>query len=177
MAGFFAAGLAFGRVASVNVSVARVLDVLGPSPSSFVRDFVPRTQGRALEGFTHRWTRGRDLVDVLSMLQRLIRAHGSIEGAFVHGWNPEAEDVGEAIESFSRRALGSSRVFARPDAAGAVSAPGAHGAAYFFPCPSKGSACKRMNLFLRWMVRRDAVDPGGWTRVRPSQLSFRSTRT
>jgi len=41
---------------------------------------------------------------------------------------------------------------------------------YFFARPSGGSACKRLNLFLRWMVRRDAVDPGCWTRVSPSQL-------
>ncbi|MCJ7774009.1 MAG: DUF2400 domain-containing protein, partial [Desulfobacterales bacterium] len=36
--------------------------------------------------------------------------------------------------------------------------------------PQKGSACKRMNLFLRWMVRQDAVDPGGWDDVSPSKL-------
>lgn len=174
VAGFFAAGLAFGRVASVNAAVARVLDVLGPRPAAFVRDFSRDRHGRALESFTHRWTRGRDLIGVLSMLQTLVRTHGSIEGAFVHAWNPASEDVGQAIESFSRSALAASpptsRAPAQPGDAGAVAASGGHGAAYFFPCPSKGSACKRMNLYLRWMVRRDAVDPGGWTRVRPSQL-------
>jgi hypothetical protein len=45
--------------------------------------------------------------------------------------------------------------------------PGAH---YFFPRPSSGSACKRLNLFLRWMVRRDAVDLGVWTRISPAGL-------
>ena len=44
------------------------------------------------------------------------------------------------------------------------------GVAYFFPRPSRGSACKRLNLYLRWMVRRDAIDLGVWTRVSPSQL-------
>ena len=48
--------------------------------------------------------------------------------------------------------------------------PASPGVYYFFTRPSTGSACKRMNLFLRWMVRRDAVDPGGWTRVKPGQL-------
>ena len=46
----------------------------------------------------------------------------------------------------------------------------ARGVAYFFPRPSKGSACKRLNLFLRWMVRTDAIDLGVWTRVSPSRL-------
>ncbi len=171
VAGFFAAGLAFGRVASVNVSVKRVLDVLGPQPAVFVRRFDPRAHARALDGFTHRWTRGPHLVEVLIALQRLIAEHGSIERAFAHGLRPEADDVGEAIESFSRRALGLEPAAAGSRRRARVSTPHrGPGAAYFFPCPSKGSACKRMNLYLRWMVRRDAVDPGGWTRVRPSQL-------
>jgi hypothetical protein len=48
--------------------------------------------------------------------------------------------------------------------------PARPGVWYFFPRPSGGSACKRLNLFLRWMVRRDRVDPGGWRHLRPSQL-------
>jgi len=46
----------------------------------------------------------------------------------------------------------------------------APGVRYFFPRPSKGSGCKRLNLFLRWMVRRDALDLGVWRRVSPSKL-------
>jgi uncharacterized protein (TIGR02757 family) len=44
------------------------------------------------------------------------------------------------------------------------------GVCYFFPRPSAGSACKRLNLYLRWMVRNDAVDLGVWRTVRPGQL-------
>jgi uncharacterized protein (TIGR02757 family) len=91
---------------------------------------------------------------VLLALQRMLCEAGSVEQWFVRGWDAAEADVAGAIESFSRRALEG----------------GLDGAAYFFPRPSGGSACKRMNLFLRWMVRRDAVDPGGWTRVRPAQL-------
>jgi uncharacterized protein (TIGR02757 family) len=151
---FLAAGLAFGRVASVNQSVERVLDVLGPSPAAFVRGFRAGRDGRALEGFVHRWTRGREIVHLVLVLQRMLREAGSIEQWFVGGWDATEPDVTGAIESFSRRALDT----------------GLDGAAYFFPRPSGGSACKRMNLFLRWMVRHDAVDPGGWTAVRPAQL-------
>jgi uncharacterized protein (TIGR02757 family) len=151
---FLAAGLAFGRVTSVNRSVARVLAVLGPRPAAFVRGFRPAHDGRAFQGFVHRWTTGRDVIHVLEVLQRMLQEAGSVERWFVHGWDQGAGDVGGAIESFSRRAHET----------------GLGGAAYFFPRPSGGSACKRMNLFLRWMVRHDAVDPGGWTRVRAAQL-------
>lgn len=154
IAAFLAAGLAFGRVASVNQSVGRVLGVLGPSPATFLRAFRPAHEGRAFDGFVHRWTRSREIVHVLLVLQRMLEDAGSVEQWFVRGLGPGDHDVGNAIESFSRRAAET----------------GFDGAAYFFPCPSRGSACKRMNLFLRWMVRRDAVDPGGWTRVKPAQL-------
>jgi uncharacterized protein (TIGR02757 family) len=71
--------------------------------------------------------------------------------------------VTAALESFGRRAH---------DLLGDAGARGVRRAAggFFFPRPSAGSACKRLNLFLRWMVRSDALDPGGWTRVRPAQL-------
>src|SRR4029079_5545622 len=78
--------------------------------------------------------------------------------------DPSADDVGGALDSFSTRALqldleaAYGRVPKRP------------GVCYFFPRPSAGSACKRLNLFLRWMVRKDALDLGVWTRVSPSQL-------
>ena len=48
--------------------------------------------------------------------------------------------------------------------------PARPGVGYFFPRPSAGSGCKRLNLFMRWMVRHDALDLGVWTRVSPSRL-------
>jgi uncharacterized protein (TIGR02757 family) len=73
--------------------------------------------------------------------------------------------VGDAIEGFSRAARA---VDLRP--AYGRRAPGGPGVSYFFSRPSSGGACKRINLFLRWMVRQDGVDPGGWTAVAPAQL-------
>lgn len=151
---FLAAGLAFGRVASVNQSVERVLAAVGPRPAEFVRAFRAGRDAGRFDGFVHRWTGSREIVHVLQVLQRMLEEAGSVEAWFVRGWDRDAPDVGGAIESFSQRAHDT----------------GLYGASYFFPRPSGGSACKRMNLFLRWMVRRDAVDPGGWTAVRPAQL-------
>ena len=77
-----------------------------------------------------------------------------------------ADDIGPALDSFSARAL----ALDLHAAYGRVDTPGRPGVGYFFPRPSAGSACKRLNLFLRWMVRRDALDLGVWTRVSPAQL-------
>lgn len=162
---FVAAALAFGRVASVMQSVQSLCEVMGPQPARFVRAFDPGRHGAPLRPLVHRWTRGPDFIALLWVLRRMIEDHGSLEAAVAHGLRPDAPDIGDALERFSTAAQACDvglaygrRVPARP------------GVCYFFARPSTGSACKRLNLFLRWMVRTDRVDPGGWTRIRPGQL-------
>jgi uncharacterized protein (TIGR02757 family) len=162
---FVASALAFGRVASVMASVTAVCRVLGPEPARFVREFEPRRDGVPLETIVHRWTRGHDFVALVWVLKELVRAHGSLEGAFAPGVETGARDVGPAIERFTSLARDVDLRLAY-----GPRVPKAPGVWYFFTRPSTGSACKRMNLFLRWMVRQDGVDPGGWTRVSRRQL-------
>ena len=163
--GFCAAGLAFGRVASVLQSIESLLDVMGPRPARFVRDFDTAREGARLAPLVHRWIRGRDLVALLLILKRMLRESGSIEAFFLEGDNPAEPDVSTALDSFSTRALATDlrEAYGRR-------VPKQRGVSYFFPRPSAGSACKRLNLFLRWMVRRDEIDLGVWTRVSPSRL-------
>src|ERR1019366_2273182 len=112
----------------------------------------------------HRWTRGPDLVALLWVMKQMIDRAGSIEGFFLEGADSSAADIGGALDSFSTRAL----ALDLKAAYGRV--PTRPGVCYFFPRPSAGSGCKRLNLFLRWMVRRDALDLGVWRRVSPTQL-------
>ena len=161
---FVASALAFGRVASVLQSIERVLAVMGPGPAAYVRAFTPRRHAPALAGIGHRWIRPRDIVALIWTLRQMVDRAGSIEGFFLEGFDGAAADVEPALDSFSRRAL----ALDMKDAYGRV--PRRPGVCYFFPRPSAGSGCKRLNLFLRWMVRRDALDLGVWTRVAPSKL-------
>jgi uncharacterized protein (TIGR02757 family) len=161
---FCAAGLAFGRVASVLQSIERLLALMGERPADYVRNFDPRRDRPAFDGLGHRWIRARDLVALVWVLRQMLDRAGSIEGFFAEGHDPGATDIGPALDSFSRRAL------ALDLAAAYGRVPKRAGVRYFFPRPSAGSACKRLNLFLRWMVRRDALDLGVWTRVSPSAL-------
>jgi uncharacterized protein (TIGR02757 family) len=163
--GFCAASLAFGRVASVLQSVEALLAVMGPRPAAFVRGFDAAVHGPALAPLVHRWIRGRDLVALLIVLQRMLREHGSIEAFFLAGDDPAAPDIRVALDSFSTRALATDLT-----AAYGRRRPARAGVAYFFPRPSAGSACKRLNLFLRWMVRKDAIDMAVWTKLAPSRL-------
>jgi uncharacterized protein (TIGR02757 family) len=162
--GFCAAGLAFGRVASVLNSIESLLEIMGPHPAAFVRDFDPDKGRVRLAPLVHRWIRGNDLAALILILQRMLREFGSIERFFLKGDDPASPDVGPALEAFSTRALATD---VRP-AYGRV--PKRPGVCYFFPRPSAGSACKRLNLFLRWMVRKDVVDLGVWTTVSASRL-------
>ena len=113
----------------------------------------------------HRWIRGRDLVALLLILRHMLREHGSIESFFLAGDDPASPDVGPALDSFSTRSL---KLDFRQAYGRRV--PPRAGVCYFFPRPSAGSACKRLNLFLRWMVRKDTIDLGVWTHVSPSRL-------
>jgi uncharacterized protein (TIGR02757 family) len=148
----------------VNGSIETVFALMGPSPAAFARSFDPRTQGSAFSSFVHRWTRGSDIVALLWLVRQMLDRTGSIEAFFAEGDDPSAPDIGPALNSFSARAL----ALDLREAYGRV--PPRPGVCYFFPRPSAGSACKRLNLYLRWMVRRDAVDLGVWTRVTPSRL-------
>jgi len=164
IAGFCAAALAFGRVASVLNSINTLFSTLGPSPADFVRRFTPDSAPRAMRAMVHRWIRGDDLVALLWMLRQMLDRSGSIERFFLDGLNPGDDDIGPALDSFSKRALALDirRAYGRQ--------PKRPGVCYFFPRPSAGSACKRLNLFLRWMVRRDEIDLGVWKSVPASKL-------
>jgi uncharacterized protein (TIGR02757 family) len=162
--GFCAGALAFGRVASVLQSIDRLLAVMGPRPADYVRRFDPRRDAPAFADLVHRWTRGPDLAALVWVMKQMIDRSGSIEGFFVEDYDPAAVDVETSLDSFSRRAL----AFDVRAVYGRV--PRRPGVCYFFPRPSAGSACKRLNLFLRWMVRRDALDLGVWRQVSPAKL-------
>ena len=152
--GLVAASLAYGRVAQILKSVASVLGRVGPSPAAFLLRS-SRGSLRALFGdFRHRFTTGEELCHLLFGARCVIERHGSLESAFVAGLSEEHETIVPALCEFAeelRRAGG-----------------GTH--SHLLPVPSRGSACKRLNLFLRWMVRHDEVNPGGWGRVPASKL-------
>jgi len=161
--GFCAAALAFGRVASILQSLDALLAVMGDSPAKFVRQFDVAEHRRTIGLITHRWIRGQDLLALLFVLRRMLVTSGSIEAFFNVGYDADMPDIETALESFSTRALS-------VDVDSIYGRDTRRNVSYFFPRPSKGSACKRLNLYLRWMVRRDRHDLGAWTTVRSSQL-------
>jgi len=164
--GLLASGLAFGTVAQIKRSIAAVLEALGPRPAEAVAALDPRDAAARLRAFRHRWIDGRDVACLLFLAKQMRASHGTVEAFFAEGLSPADADVGPALASFSARALAL-------DHGGLYRGrrlPRHAGVRYFFPSPEAGSACKRLNLYLRWMARRDGVDLGVWRRPDPSQL-------
>ena len=100
------------------------------------------------------------LMALLMVLQRMLAEVGLDRSVLPRGRRRRVADVGPALDSFSTRALATTCARHTDDGCRA-----SRGVCYFFPRPSAGSACKRLNLFLRWMVRRDAIDLGVWSKV------------
>lgn len=148
--GLIASSLAYGRVAQILKSVERVLTVMRPSPYAFLMESTPASIRRNLTDFKHRFTAGDSVASLLIGAQQLIRRHGSLNEALVCGMARSDTTILPALKRF----------------AGGLNCHDN----YLVPCPSRGSACKRLNLFLRWMVRKDDVDPGGWTGIPKSKL-------
>src|SRR5512140_3537098 len=88
---FLAASLAFGRVASIQASVARILAALGPRPASFLEAWDERPIA-GLERFVHRWVTGEDVEDFLRMVKRARHAHGSLGALFAKGDGGEEKE-------------------------------------------------------------------------------------
>ncbi|HUT35557.1 MAG TPA: TIGR02757 family protein [Planctomycetota bacterium] len=153
IAGLVAACLSYGRVRSIVNSVRTVLGRM-PLPARFLAEASAKSLREAFADFKHRFATGRELAALLLGVKRLVERHGSLQAAFVAGLAAEHADVVPALIRFA----GELR-----EAAGGLDA-------HLLPCPTRGSACKRLNLFLRWMARRDAVDPGGWDGVSPAKL-------
>ena len=150
--GLIASSLAYGKVSMIIRNVAYVLDLMGEYPARFVADGNREKFEKSFSNFSHRFTKGSDLAVLLDGIRRVIKTSGSINNCFKEGLKVCENDLCNSIEFMIDKIIGFKI------------------ASFLLPRPSAGSACKRLNLFLRWMVRRDDVDPGGWEGVQPSNL-------
>jgi len=154
IAALIASSLAFGNVKQIRASVARALGTLGPAPAERVTESSGSDLERDFRGFKHRWITGADMAALLDGARRAIGDHGSLGALFGSMLGRNDTDVASAAGRFARALRGAGGGYRQ----------------CLLPSPESGSACKRLNLFLRWMVRSDAVDPGGWRGVPPSML-------
>ena len=167
IAAFVTASLAYGNVKQIHHSANAALEAMGDSPARFIRRFAPARDSARFRHVVHRFNTGLDLAVLCHLLHQAIAAAGSLQAFFLKGYDPAHEDIEPALTSFVERMLSLDVSPFYPSS----SLPAKTGARFFFPSPAQGSACKRLNLFLRWMVRRgDEIDFGIWTDVSPGKL-------
>ncbi len=146
LVGLVASSLAYGRVQQISRSVEQIVTHLGSCPRDTLSAVSKAEWRRRLVGFKHRWTTGDEMADLLWGIGRIVRQDASLEAVFAEG----RRDIDAGLLSLVR----SLRV----------------GPTSLLSAPAGGSACKRLHLYLRWMVRSDRVDAGVWSCVTPAHL-------
>jgi uncharacterized protein (TIGR02757 family) len=187
IAGLLAAAFAYGRAEIIVANIGRVLDVMRPSPFAYVSAFDRERATADFAGFAHRFHKTPELVDLLECIASAVGMYGSLGDLFRNCYRDEDHDIGPSLARFVEKLLTPchSERSEEPGGTGGTK-PSVQRAArsprslaharddkalrYLLTSPKDGSACKRMNLFLRWMVRRTAPDLGIWDFVDPAKL-------
>ncbi len=150
--GFIAACFAYGRVEMIMKTVGHVLEHLGTDPCEYLMERSKKDMKCQFKGFRHRFADEEHLVNLLWGLRDVMFRFSSLENCFYEGMGQDDETVLSGLQFISDQIRGKKQI------------------GHLLADPQKKSACKRSHLFLRWMVRHDAVDPGGWDQVSPSKL-------
>ncbi|HEX9251170.1 MAG TPA: TIGR02757 family protein [Ignavibacteriaceae bacterium] len=159
--GLLASIFAYGNVKQIENTLKKLILILDDNPYSFISGFSTNGDSKKLSGIKHRFYTEEDIIKLFFILGKEIRKYKSIKQIFLQGYNSSDRNVKSAISNFSIHILDSFK-----QTFGNVSS----GIKFMFPLPEKGSACKRMNLFLRWMVRKDELDFGLWNEIPTGKL-------
>jgi len=149
--GLIASSLAYGRVQQILKSVSSVLSRLNNTPLDFISTASNQKIRSTFSGFKHRFSTSSEISSLLIKTKNILNTHGSLYACFKKYFKKSHKTILPALSDFTHELTGGSY-------------------SSLIPCPEKGSACKRINLFLRWMVRKDRVDPGGWRSIPESAL-------
>ncbi len=154
IAGLIASSFAYGRVKQILAKTGFVLEKIGPAPRDFIGKVKKSTLEKLFGGFKHRLVTGEEFIFFLGRIRKVLERHGSLNECFSSGFKKDDDSVLPGLTKFVA-ALCPVDICSRST---------------LLSRPEKGSACKRLNLYLRWMIRKDDVDPGGWSGVPPSKL-------
>ena len=161
IAGLLSATLAYGRVEQIENDLKDLFEKIGKSPYEFTINF-NSAKRKTLDSFKHRFNTGRDISDLLELLKIVLKKHGNIEKFFATGYDSTDSNIIPALTNFCNRLY-----LMHEDRFGYKVSKGFQ---FLLASPAKGSVCKRLNMFLRWMVRSDGVDLGLWKSIDKSKL-------
>lgn len=167
VAGLIASSFAYGNVKIILRNLEFIFSRMGNSPRSFVANFDPAKDKQLFSGFKHRFNDARDLCALLYATRVMLEDSGSLENFFCKGYDRQKNDLSDALAIFTSSIL----AFDYTPVFGTPAPPEDSYFSFLFPSPLSGSACKRLCMFLRWMVRpADGIDLGTWKSIPPAKL-------
>jgi uncharacterized protein (TIGR02757 family) len=161
---FLSSSFAYGRVDVFKSTIERILSRMGASPYDFLLHLDIKKARVSFSGIRYRFNENEDILCLLFVLHSVLEKDSSIETAFRKSYHPNDANIGEGLSGLMRTILeiDTTKVYGR-DIRPA-------GYLQFFPSPANGSACKRANLFLRWMIRDRDIDFGIWNGIPKNKL-------
>ncbi len=159
--GFIASIFAYGNVKQIGNTINKLLVIFDSEPYHFIKNFSLKRDEKNFSGIKHRFYTNDDVYKLFFVLSKEIKNYGSLKNIFLKGYNISDKNVKTDINNFSLHFLDAFLKYF-----GSIS----NGIKFMFPLPEKGSACKRMNLYLRWMVRKDELDFGFWNEIPKNKL-------
>ena len=145
-----ASSLAYGRVNTILKNVKHILDTIG-SPYNYILTAPDKRIRDDFKVFKHRFTTGDEIGNFLISIKRIFQEYDSLFNFFYECYKNNDENLLKALGEFTAKFRHCNSLI---------------------PKVSKGSACKRLFLFLRWMIRKDNVDIGIWNKIDCSKLIY-----
>ena len=159
--GFLTSVFAYGNVKQIENTLEKIVANFDETPYQFIKSFRYLKNLNTLNIIKHRFYSSDDIINLFDLLSKEVNDYGSLKNIFLKGYKSSDNNVKNGITNFSNHFLDSFI-----ETFGKIS----NGIKFMFPLPEKGSACKRMNLFLRWMVRKDELDFGFWNEIEKNKL-------
>jgi uncharacterized protein (TIGR02757 family) len=155
-AGLLSSVFAYGNVLQIIRTLNRIFDLTDMKPYEFVLNYNKKDAER-LSGIKHRFYTTDDINIFFNAYKKVLKKYGSLENLFMKNYDPSDKNIKNALNHFSEYFKNTAETTT-------------DGVKFMFPMPDKGSSCKRMNLFLRWMIRKDELDFGLWKGVTTDKL-------
>lgn len=161
IAGLVCAVLAYGRFEIIIRNSNRVFEIMNRKPVEFVHETSFKEKMSLLKGFKHRFNDSFDIALLLESVGEVIDEYGSIE-TFFKSFHKDKQSIKNTISMF---------IHEMKSRASNICGFRKKSFEYLLPSPQSGSACKRMNMYFRWMIRKDdGIDLGIWKNLPSSML-------
>ncbi|MCF8267436.1 MAG: TIGR02757 family protein [Ignavibacteriales bacterium] len=157
---FLASVFAYGNVRQINSTLIRLDKIMESGPFNFIENYSSKKNLSVIEGIYHRFYSSEDIDGIFNILHRVYTTYGSLKYLFLLYYFEKDRDIKNSLSFFSASLKNIGKNYIKNERL----------LKFILPDPFSGSACKRMNLFLRWMVRKDHIDFGLWEEVSPAKL-------